>query len=442
MKSYRFLKFTTVWSVAAPMLIITCKAAPLLEIHELFCAHKAPSDLKAAPPVSTSGAAQEELPKPHIYYHVPGLVVTASGSVLAYAECRDSFGDWGNIHINMRRSTDGGKTWGPEYQIAHNGDPIRPWIPFLSPPKVKENDLEVGTPTAIVDRQTRAIHFLYQVEYGRCFYMHSEDDGVTFSKPTEITGVLERFRSRYPWRIVAMGPGHGIQLKNGRLICPVWISTSGSTGYEHHPSVTAVIYSDDHGRTWLPGDIVAKTTGGPDDPLGYTDPNESSSVQLADGDVLFNIRATSKAGKRLEAVSHDGATGWSAPHFVEDLPEPVCFGSIERLSETPASDRNRLLFSNPQGVRGGKRVRSDITVFLSYDEGETWPVRKVINPGEEPGPGYSDLAVLPDGTILCAFGKARCLSSKVYWGSIGLAHFNLEWLTDGKDSMARSAQLK
>ena len=141
----------------------------------------------------------------------------------------------------------------------------------------KEGQITFNNPVAIVDR-AGPVHFLYCVDYGRCFYLRSDDDGVTFSKPVEITRTFEQFRKDYDCRVFATGPGHGIQLKSGRLVVPVWLS-AGTGNNGHHPSVVAVIYSDDAGKTWQRGDIVANET----DPL--RDPNETAIVQLADGRV-------------------------------------------------------------------------------------------------------------------------------------------------------------
>jgi len=381
------------------------------------------------------------LPSSDHYYHIPGIVVTAKGTVLVYGAWRQaSAHDWGNIHIDMRRSIDGGKTWDDERQIAHLGDSVKA-IVRSSPPKQSghEDEVTVDNPTMIVDRNG-TVHMLYQIEYRRVFYMRSNDDGITWSKPVEISQVFEKFRPKWDWKIVAPGPGHGIQLKNGRLVVPVWMALGGNDGYEHRPSETAVVYSDDHGATWLAGDVVAQATGRGANPDVFHDPNETVAVQLADGSVLFNIRAPSARQRRLESVSPDGATGWSKPKFIDDLPEPVCFGSIERLSEVPPSNKNRILFSIPAGLNGGKSVdelwckREDMTVFLSYDEGKTWPVKKIIERGSA-GAGYSDLAVLPDGTILCAYGTGAGFGPGA---GIAVARFNLEWLTDGADSVPAS----
>ena len=50
------------------------------------------------------------------YYNcrIPGIVVTASGVILAYCESRQgNGGDWDPIDIRLRRSLDGGETWEP-----------------------------------------------------------------------------------------------------------------------------------------------------------------------------------------------------------------------------------------------------------------------------------------------------------------------------------------
>lgn len=374
------------------------------------------------------------------YYHIPGLVVTAKGTVLAYASWRDvAARDWGDIHTVMRRSADGGKSWGPEHKIAHLGAPVQA-IVRASPPKARghEDDVTVDNPIAIADRNG-AVHFLYCVEYRRAFYRRSDDDGLTWSPPLEISQVFEKYRPQFDWRIVATGPGHGLQLKNGRLIVPCWLATGGQEGYHHFPSVTAVLYSDDHGATWRCGDIVAKTTGRGKDPAVFHDPNETVAVQLADGLVLFNLRAPSARHRRLQSISLDGISGWSEPEFVEDLPEPICFGSLARLSEQTGGGKNCLLFSIVSGTAIGRKKnnydeqgfqREDLAVFLSYDEGRTWPVKKTIQAGPC-GCGYSDLAVLADGTILCACGSGPSFGRGA---GISLARFDLEWLTDGKES--------
>jgi sialidase-1 len=290
---------------------------------------------------------------------------------------------------------------------------------------------------AIVDRQTGTVHFLYCIEYERCFSMRSDDDGRTFSAPVEMTATFEEFRRGYPWTVLAVGPGHGIQLKNGRLVVPVWIST-GTGGNAHRPSVTSVIFSDDHGRSWRRGEIAVWDT--PE----VINPNETVAIQLADGRVMLNVRNEAKANRRVVVTSPDGATAWSPPSFDQALYEPICMASLERLSPTPSSDRNRIIFANPHNlscgngkeIPGQKRDRKNLSIKLSYDEGETWPVNRSLEPGPS---AYSDLAVLPDGTMLCHYGRGGTESNPRI-DMLTVARFNLEWLTNGRDTLSPSKE--
>ena len=60
----------------------------------------------------------------------------------------------------------------------------------------KLGDNTVNNPVAIVDHDTGAVHFLYCLEYMRCFYMRSDDDGLTWTSrarsPTTFDDVSPR----------------------------------------------------------------------------------------------------------------------------------------------------------------------------------------------------------------------------------------------------------
>jgi sialidase-1 len=340
----------------------------------------------------------------YINCRIPGIAVTQRGTVMAWCEARHGKGgDWDPIEILLRRSEDGGRHWDEPFHLA--GDGKRTY----------------NNPVAIVDQKNSAIHFLYCVEYARCYSMRSEDDGKTFSPPIDITPTFEEFKKDYGWNVIATGPCHGIQLRSGRLLVPVWLSTGGHT---HHPSVVATIYSDDHGDTWHRGDIAVQNT------KDVPNPNETVAVELADGRVMLNVRNESPRHRRVVVVSPDGATGWSAPAFDDALTEVICNASIVRLTTAPPSDRDRIVFVNPDNdqdpptKKAGHgtlwRQRKDLTLRLSYDEGKTWPVSKVLQSGPT---DYSDLAVGPDGTIYCLYN------------GLTLGRITLDWLTDGKDHL-------
>lgn len=343
-------------------------------------------------------------------YRIPGIVVTSKGTVLAYSEARrNGSADWGEIEVHLRRSTDGGKTWQEPKHIAHSGTRIEG-----NPHKKKdggEREQTVNNPVAIVDRETGAVEMLYCINYARCFSMRSTDDGVTWSTPVEITATFEPFRKHYDWKVIATGPGHGIQMKSGRLVVPIWLAY-GKMG-DHAPSAAATIYSDDHGKTWKAGDLAVPNEG------DFKNPNETMLATLADDSVMLVTRSVSKPSRKIITTSADGATGWTKPVFHEQLWEPICMASIA------AHPSGVLLFSNPhtlgldkegKPVPAGRGKRENLCIKLSRDDGKTWHVNKVLDPGKA---AYSDLAVLPDGTVLCLYEADT---------SIDCARFNLEWV--------------
>ena len=359
----------------------------------------------------------------YVIVRVPGIVVSNKGTLLAYGEARHAPGqDWSDIDLVLRRSTDGGKSWQPTQMLEDGTQYVNQPRNSAAPRKPgQEQFVTCNNAAMIVDRTDDVIHFLYCIDYGRCFYRRSTDDGVTFSQPVEITSTFEAFRPEYDWKVLATGPGHGIQLANGRLVVPVWLSTSKG-GNAHHPSCVSVIYSDDHGKTWQRGDIVVNV---PD----LADPSETVAVQLADGRVMLNIRNENKEHRRAVSYSEDGATNWTKPVFDQQLYEPVCMGSIIRVSTSADSDRNRLLFCNPHSLEprddrpatNVMKKRQNLSVKLSYDDGQTWPINKSIEPGASE---YSDMAIGQDGVIYCLYSR----------GAVTCARFNIEWLTDGKDT--------
>jgi sialidase-1 len=363
---------------AALLFAVTACAAPLLEKTVLF----------------------ERGKGDYVFYRIPGVVVTKRGTILAYAEARRSDrSDWGASDLILRRSTDGGKSWSEAAVIGAMPEAF-PKNPAAVAKKLGTGagtGVTYNNPVAIADRNG-AVHFLFCVEYMRVFYMRSDDDGRTFSKPAEITGVLKS-----PWVVVATGPGHGIQLKNGRLLVPIWLSL-GTGGGAHGDSVVSTLYSDDRGATWKAGEIAVPNNA------ETVSPNETVAVQLAGGRVMLNVRSPSPQARRIVVYSKDGATHWSAPAFDPQLPDPVCFASMVRQG------RRRLVFVNPDG---GGRERKNLTVRVSEDDGKNWKVKRVLEPDPS---AYSDLAVLPHGTILCFYETG----DKSPYDRLTMARFNLE----------------
>jgi sialidase-1 len=354
-------------------------------------------------------------------YRIPGVVVTKGGTVLAYCEARKTASDWASIDILLRRSTDGGKTWGEPVKIADVPGP-KERNPIALARKIgTKGDVTYNNPLMIADR-SGAVHFLFCLEYMRCFYCRSDDDGKTWTRPTEITATaFDPLKKQYGWKVLATGPGHGVQLKSGRLLVACWLSL-GTGGNGHRPSVVTTIYSDDGGKNWKPGGVAIPNTA------EWVNPNESTVAELPDGTVMLNARSESKANRRLVATSPDGATRWGTPKFDDALPEPICEGSLLAIP-----GKKVLLFSNPDNLEksgaksppapGAGRDRKNLTVRLSEDGGKTWGAKRSVEPGVS---AYSDLAALADGTVLLFYERAG--EKGAPYGRLTVARFPLEWL--------------
>jgi len=330
-------------------------------------------------------------------YRIPAVVGAPGGAVLAFCEGRKAgAADMGDIDVVLRRSFDQGRTWEPPQLIWDDGANT------------------CGNPCPVVDRATVTIWLLLTHNLGAdredaiingtsqstrtVWVTKSTDEGATWSKPVEITADAKR----PDWTWYATGPGAGIQMWNGRLVVPCdHVEAASKEGYSH------VIYSDDHGRSWRLGGSAGPKT------------NECQVVELASGALLLNMRNyRSDDTRRATATSDDGGLSWSAVSHDPALIEPICQASIRRYS---ASAESPIFFSNP-----ASRRREKMTIRLSSDQGHTWPVARTL----ESGPAaYSDLVVLPDGTIGCLYERG----AKNPYEKITFARFSLEWLLAGKE---------
>jgi sialidase-1 len=356
-------------------------------------------------------------------YRIPALCVTARGSVLAFAEGRNTGSDWGEIDIACRRSEDSGRTFDAAERVSvWEGEVARDPF-FARHAHARATGRTFSNPAPVADRDG-AVHLLYCVEYARVLHRVSRDDGRSWSDPRDLTPAFEALRAEYPWRVVATGPCHGIQLSSGRLLVPIWLSRgSEGPGGDHRPSVVASLYSDDGGETWRAGEIVAREN----EP--GVNPSETVAAELADGRVLFNIRSESPENRRLLAYSPDGATGWTRPAFHPELFEPVCNAGLTVVG-------GALAFANPDPPRDGREIdanrlreRRNLTVRLSRDGGATWPAHRVLAPGFA---GYNDLNALPGGrTLLCLYENCGDHSFDVR--ALTLARFDFAWLAGGTE---------
>lgn len=326
---------------------------------------------------------------------IPALVITKKGALLAFASGRIGSGSaWADMDLIMKRSEDGGKSWGPIQIVAHRAG----GKPTDNPTPIVSND---GT-----------ILLIYQRYYSYAYYTKSKDDGLTRSPAKSITATFDDFKEKYNWKVLAPGPEHSIQLKNGRLIVPVWLADSNriKPNRSHHPSRIATIYSDDNGNTWNGGELVPDLTG-------FKNPSETMAVELADGRVALNNRNESNKKRRGISISNTGKSGWSTPEYFDDLFDPICMASIITINN---DGENYQLFVNPDSKNIDNHPRANLTVKLSKDEGKTWPIKQVLNAGSS---GYSDLALGSDNMFYCLY------QTKANGGGTSLNLIKLNWQT-------------
>ncbi|WEO97536.1 sialidase family protein [Streptomyces sp. FXJ1.172] len=346
-------------------------------------AHATPGCVSSEPYVSGQGGYHT--------YRIPAVVRTRRGTVLAFAEGRrNGPGDSGDIDVVLRRSTDGGCTWGPLTVVAAgHGDTRGNPAPVVDPRTGAVVLVTCGNSGAVTEAQIMRGQ-VPPARGRRVFVQRSWDDGRRFTPPAEITAEVKR----PGWRWYATGPGHAVALTRGphagRLLVPADHSTappagSSDTGREARYYAGHALYSDDGGYTWHLGFVASA-------PDGVGDVNETSAAQLPGGRLYFNARDQYGAarGHRLDAYSSDGGTTLDRPYAPQPslADVPVVQGSLLQLSGPGAP----LLFSAPS-VPTARRA---LAIWSSTDAGRTFTKLRTLS--GRPA-AYSDLVRLGPTTV-------------------------------------------
>lgn len=334
----------------------------------------APTSTTAAGPLPPPGRADwvKDLParKETVYedglfgyenYRLPALVPNASGALLAFCEARrDHRNDTGDIDLVLRRSTDGGRSWGP-VQLVHEEGGRRP--------------ITIGNPCPILDRRSGDIVLLFCRNNRDVFLTRSGDGGLTWAVPRNITD-----RAKLPhWTYYATGPGHGIQTATGRLIAPCVHRDPARRWRRSH-----VLLSDDGGHNWRIGGVA----GAPS--------KECALVETASGTLYLNMRSPDIEFRRV-AWSLDDGESWTPPEIDRRLIEPGCHASVVLANDSESNPV--FVFSNPASQR-----RQELTIRMSRDGCATWSPGKVLHLGHA---GFSDLTALERGHAGCLYEADR-----------------------------------
>lgn len=328
-------------------------------------------------------------------YRIPALVTAPGGDLIAAIDervpsCADLRGSR-DINIVLRRSSDGGRTWTEIETIV---------------------DLPQGEsasdPSMIVDEETGEVFLFYNYmdldeapDVYRLYVMKSADGGKTWTEPEDITEEITKPAWHDDFKFITSG--RGIQTRSGRLLHTLVNLDAG----------LHLFASDDHGASWHLIDTPIRPA------------NESKVVELSDGTWMINSRVN-EAGLRYVHTSDDQGETWtSRPDST--LIDPGVNASIIRYTSTEDGyAKDRLLFANAKSTEG----RENLTVRLSYDEGETWTEGKTIYAGPS---AYPSMTALENGDIGVLFEKDD-YTENVF------VRFSLEWLTDGEDELVEGAQ--
>ena len=269
----------------------------------------------------------------HATYRIPAIIILPNNELLAFCEGRvNSDNDFGDINIVMKRSIDKGKTWSSIETI------------------VDIDKLQAGNPAPVVDLKDPAypngrIFLFYntgnnhegEVRKGNglreVWYKTSIDNGKTWSAATNISTSVHRpkqpklnadYNFKEDWRSYANTPGHALQFLEGKYQGRIFIPANHSANspqknsedYDAHG-----FYSDDHGKSFHLGESL-KIPGS----------NESTAAEISNNRLLLNARnQKGDIKQRITAISSDGGVHWDTTYFDNQLPDPICEGSIEEL---------------------------------------------------------------------------------------------------------------
>ena len=293
-------------------------------------------------------------------YRIPGILSVGDALLLAFearnGEGEKNFGDWGDIDIIVLYLEEGKEP----REVLRIGESALPADGTMC---------TYNNPVLIPDGNNT--HLIYHKNYERVYIVTSRDGGKTWSDSREITDGYQEFP--YEWNVSATGPGHGIQMGNGRLVVPVWLANGAvyedGMRRKHAPSIAGSIYSDNHGISWHANALVP----------GVINANETSVAQLSDGRLLFNFRNMNEDKRRVLGLSSDGGKTFDAVWSSEDLRDPGCCSGL-------AACKGGVLFSNCDAE--DKRI--NLSMKFSNNAGQSW--MKVWD--IDPSGGYSDIAVV------------------------------------------------
>lgn len=352
------------------------------------------------------------------YYMSPAIATANDETLVAIIDARWQSSEEipNNISIMAKTSTDKGKTWSEPKMLTNISDPKG----FSNAAIVK--DRKTGTLFVLFNGQ-QSVNNSSPDEPIRLYYAKSTDNGATWSASVEITDQIYGTKcrrcteDRQKWYGMLISSGAATQLRDGRLMVSVVVYAFE----DKEIAENYVMYSDDFGSSWNVGKKSASMYG-----------TVAKIVENNDGDIILSI---SNSPERAFVVSKDRGETWLNETLKADIVDPGCNGDFIRFtSEIDGFNKNRLIHTIPYDAK----LRKNLSVLMSYDEGESWPIKKVIDSDYS---SYSSITFDSKGQFYILYEKNVDFNKDNKLFDIPIQEFTLEWLTDGTDKYEKPTQI-
>ena len=338
-------------------------------------------------------------------YRIPAIISLPNGDLLAFCEGRvHGSGDFGDINIVMKRSSDSGRSWST-LQTVVDADSLQAGNPAptvdLTDPGYPHGRIFLFYNTGNnYENEVRKGNGLREV-----WYKTSTDNGITWNNAVNITTQVHKpkqpqinraYKFVEDWRSYANTPGHAIQLTHGTYRGRIYVAANHSAGSpkaDFADYFADGFYTDDHGKTFKLSENVTMPGG-----------NENMASELSDDKLMLNLRNQRGDVKaRIIAISSNGGSTWYTTYFDKNLPDPVCQGSILTVGEKRG--KSILAFCNPADTAR----RDNLTLRISYNEGKTWKKSYLIDKSAQGYKGdytaYCDIVNLSGNEIGVLYEK-------------------------------------